>query len=570
MPAWDKTFHWLKTTGNRAAGEVLVRATESPFPELRRAAVFVLMARKEASGHQLILDRIDPESEEWRGRLNSLPSPFLEYMRTVLVRGEPHLRSKACHFLLHTEQFEFVPFLANVLENRQCEPRIVIIDTLVELCRRLQHHLEESDNGPRAHHYGRVAEQLRRALLLAADRFPKHECREILDALLMLSEGNAGLVTAIINNRGHPARRPLLDILSRETGTHAMAVVCHFLYQSDPPEDILSIISRRSDLLFIRHFFSTVGAQPDPVVKRNLKRFHQFRWLKDVPRLLPQLDEMEQQAIPPVVTHSRVPRDEALNAIGCILLEGKPAGRRAAAEVLADFHGAEANALTIRAMQDPDPSVQAAIIPQLRQRGIFGALPYIVSKLDSPHPVVRRAARKSLREFSFTRFLQVWDLLPPDVRKNTGMLVKRVDPRATLLLRAELLSSFRLRRLRALEVAQELELVPRLESSIISLLQDEDPAVRAEAAEALAQSDSVESYQALLEAADDVNTTVRNVVSRILEERHRRMESRNHGQQQATPERTQSPVPSPSPFLSEEGNKQEPYQGTSSIFTPTQ
>jgi len=568
MPAWDTTFHWLKITGNRAAGELLVRAMEAFSPELRKAAIFTLMARREVAGHRLILERIDPASEEWRGQLKSLPFPFLDYLRSVLIHGEPHIRAKACHFLVETEQFEFVPFLVNVLEHRECEPRSIIINTILDLSRRLRQHLEESDNSSEANHYNRVAEQLRRALLIAADRFPKHECREVLDAFLLLAKGHSGLLAGIVTNRGHPARRALLDILFCESGTHALAVLCHFLYQTNPPEDILSIISRRSDLPFLRYFFGTVGSQPDPVVKRNLKRFHTFRWVKEVPQLLPQLDEIQQQAIPVIVTHARISRDEALKVVGHVLLEGQPAGRRAAAEALAEFHGAEANALTIRAMQDHDPSVQAAIIPQLRHRGILGALPYIVSRLDSPHPIVRRAARKSLREFSFTRFLQVWDLLPPDVRKNTGMLVKRVDPRATLLLRAELLSPFRLRRLRALEVAVELELVSRLESSIISLLRDEDSSVRAEAAIALSQSDSVESYRALLEASNDASITVQNAVIRSLEERRQRTELRKQ-LQEPPPEQSRLEKPTLPPVVTDTANRHNLGQDSSSRLSPS-
>ncbi|MGQ9504252.1 MAG: HEAT repeat domain-containing protein [Thermogutta sp.] len=536
MPGWDETFRWLKITGNRAAGEILVRAMEVSSSEIRRAAASALMGRTESKGHQIILDRVDPASEEWRGQFDSLPIPFLDHLRTVLIRGEPAEGEKACHFLLATEQFEFVPFLANVLEHRECEPRSVVIHTIVELCRRLKQHMETSNDDSQVNRYWRVAEQLRRALLVAADRFPKHECREVLEAYLVLAEGRSGSLAGIVNNRWHPARRALLDIFLGETSPDVLAVICNFLYQPEITDDLVSIISRRSDLPFIRHFLGAVGLQPNPVVERNLRRFHNFRWLKDIPQLLPQLDEMEQQAIPVIVTRSRVPRNEALKVIGQVLLEGLPAGRRSAAEALAGFHGTEANALAIRAMQDQDPSVQAAIIPQLRHRGIFGALPYIVSKLDSPYPLVRRAARKTLREFKFTRFLQVWDLLAPDVRKNTGMLVKRVDPRAALLLRSELLSPFRLRRLRALEVAIELDLVSRLESSIVSLLEDEDSAVRAQAARALVESNSAESYRALLEASNDASALVRSAVSQSLEERRRRMELPKQSQQQSASE----------------------------------
>lgn len=554
MPAWDATLHWLKTTGNRAAGEVLIRALDSPCPEIRRAAVFALLARREMAGHRVILERIDPASEEWRGQLNSLPSQFLASLRRFLLDGDPPLREKVCHFLRETEQFEFVPFLANLLENREYEPRLVVANTLSELCRRLHQRLDQPDNGQRGRHEERIAEQLRRSLLVSVGRFPRHECREILDGLLLLTEEHPELITAIINNRGHPARRLLLEILSRETGAHVLAVVCYCLHQEAPPGDLVAIIGQRTDLPFVRHLLSTVGPQPSSIVQRNLKRFYQFRWLKDLPNLLGQLDDTEQQAIPALVAHSRIPRDEALKIIGHVLLHGRPAGRRAAAKALAGFHGVEANAVTVRAMRDPDPGVQEAIIPQLRQRGILGALPYIISKLESPHPMVRRAARKSLREFTFTRFLQVWDMLPPEVRRETGVLVKRVDPRTTLLLRAELLSPFRLRRLRALEVAQELELVPRLESSIICLLRDDDPAIRAEAAAALAHTDSAASYQALLETLNDANVFVRNIAEVTLEKRRRRMESQEQGQKNAPSGESQPRQPQPSGSISDESN----------------
>ena len=89
-------------------------------------------------------------------------------------------------------------------------------------------------------------------------------------------------------------------------------------------------------------------------------------------------------------------------------------------------------------------------------------------------------------------------------------------------MRAELLSRSRVRRRRALEIAERLELVPELESAIIPLLQDENQTIRAEAALALAQSQSAASLQALTEALQDRSATVRDIVAKVLEERRLR------------------------------------------------
>ena len=88
---------------------------------------------------------------------------------------------------------------------------------------------------------------------------------------------------------------------------------------------------------------------------------------------------------------SGVPRAQVLGLIENILLHGKPGGRREAARALADFQGAEANALAMKGLADPDPQVQANIIPQLRGRGIPGVLPGLMEHVDSPYAVGRRA-----------------------------------------------------------------------------------------------------------------------------------------------------------------------------------
>jgi len=538
-PPWEKTFDWLGTTGNRAAVELLLRALKSETLGIRRAALLALMRRPEKDAHLVVLQEIDRTDDGWRDCFKTLPSAFQEFLRDQLVHGDPNRRREVCQFLVDTDQFDFVPLLAHLLENRKVVPRDALASTLHALCRKLGTLVETSPAGNEATHIMRTAEQVRRALNIAADRYAKHEAPEILESLLLLSTGYSRLFLEIIRQPGHAARGVLLHLLTTDTSSATLKVLCDFLNQPDAPQEVLRIISRRADLPFLRHWLHTVSRPLPATVRRHLKSLRSLKLLENLEGLLPILDETEQSALVEIVVHSGVSRQEALRVVGKVLTEGLPGARRAAAEALADFHGAEANELALRAMSDPDPLVQAAILPQLRQRGVVGALPHIIRLLESPHPAVRKAARKCLREFSFSRFLQVWALLPADIRQNTGMLVKRVDGRTSLLLRAELLSPFRLRRLRALSVAQELNLVPRVESAIIPLLKDEDHAVRAEAAAALAQSDSVWSYQALVDALEDPNAVVRAIAQRSLELRRQRQESAERSAKE-----TEKPSPS--------------------------
>ena len=179
-------------------------------------------------------------------------------------------------------------------------------------------------------------------------------------------------------------------------------------------------------------------------------------------------------------------------------MHGKGGGRREAARALAAFPGAAANALAMKFLYDPDPHVQAAIVGQLRGRGIPGILPELVKMVDSPHAVVRKAARESLSEFSFRRYLAAFEMLDEEVRQNTGMLVRKIDPQTVPLLREELHSPMRTRRLRAMAIARLIDVVEPLEPIILELLEDADHMVRTAAAAALARSHSAASHQALL------------------------------------------------------------------------
>jgi HEAT repeat protein len=213
---------------------------------------------------------------------------------------------------------------------------------------------------------------------------------------------------------------------------------------------------------------------------------------------------------------SGIPRAQAFSLIEYLLQHGKSGGRRAAAEALDQFRGADANLLALQALDDKDPEVQAKILAQLRGRGIPGALARLVEVIDSPHEIVRNAARKCLAEFSFARYLASFDLLDEDVRTSTGDLVKKVDSQTIGLLRAELNSPVRSRRLRGLAVARALELVAEVEDAILSQMTDEDHMVRAEAAAALGMSSSQAAREALSEALGDRSPAVQDAVHKSL------------------------------------------------------
>ena len=172
----------------------------------------------------------------------------------------------------------------------------------------------------------------------------------------------------------------------------------------------------------------------------------------------------------------------------------------------------------MQALADPDPQVQANIIPQLRGRGIPGVLPSLLELVESPYAVVRKAVRESLSEFSFKRFVAAFDMLDEDVRRSTGRLVKKIDPQSVPLLNEELKSPMRTRRLRGLTIARTIDCVESVEGAIVEMLGDEDHLVRMEAATVLADAATPGSVAALQEVLSDSSEVVREAAQRSLAE----------------------------------------------------
>ena len=241
-------------------------------------------------------------------------------------------------------------------------------------------------------------------------------------------------------------------------------------------------------------------------------------WLQRDGWLIDQLSDDEQHAALTFGLHTKVPRDQLFGLIRYLLESGGVRARRKAARALEQFNGKEANELALRALDDPDPFVQAGVLAHLRQRSIPGTMPKLVEMARSPHEIVREAAQENLGEFSFERYLGAYGMLDDEVRRTTGEMVKNIDPYTVPLLREELASPVRARRLRAIEMAVNLNLLDQVHEELAALLEDEDLIVRLEAIAAMARSGARESEKLLREALNDPNERVREAAKRGLEE----------------------------------------------------
>ncbi|MCS7304574.1 MAG: HEAT repeat domain-containing protein [Thermoguttaceae bacterium] len=486
-PGLSTTLELLARTDNQAAVPLLVWALESPFWEIRQGAFEALLEQENRQGHRELLARLHRMPFGWLERMREYGDRLRPALREAIVSADSQLRHNGCQAAVWLGQYEVIPTLLAVLEQSDNADSAPILAALYDLVEQLRCRSSPGISGGRGEEKT-LHTQVVASLEGSLQRWSEHRRTEIVELFLHLADPNHPILLQVLQSPHHPLHLPMVDVLTKSRSPVVQELLLSFLEQPQLPLGVLLVFGKRSDGKFVRQWLRKIARSQSPVLEQNLKRLRNISWLRAGGAILQGLDSWAELGLVRLAVLSGIPRQEAFGVIEYVFRYGKPAGRRAAAEALAAFSGAAANALALEAIEDPDPYVQAAAIGHIRQRGIPGVLPRLLALLDSPHAVVRHAVRKSLRELNFKRFLHSFDLLEDSVRRQTGLLVKKIDPQTIPLLQQELQSPIRSRRLRAIAIARSIDAQKPLEPILQQLAQeDPDAQVRQEAAAALAE-----------------------------------------------------------------------------------
>lgn len=511
------TFELLAKTKNEAAARALVPALDSSSPAIQEGALRAILDRRSQIGQREILRRLHKIDDSWRTIIEQKPGRMNHALRDALLSSNAQLCANACKAIVWLHEYDLAPTLITALEDEANASADLAAETLLTL----SHLLYEELAAPRDYRNRRDPQIVRRNVLGSLEqsvkRYAKHKRDAVIEAFLMIvNRDNATLAQNLIDPN-QAAYLTVLDLLGHSEHGGVIRLLLSFLDDSHPPSAAINVLAERRDGKFLQHLLERFDDDLSSVVKQNIKRVENFAWMSSDLDYTEELDDHGQRRLMRLLVVSGAKRTYVFRMIEHLLAKGRPGGRRAAAQALTEFTGGEANALALTALGDEDPEVQAIALRQLRNRGIPGALPQLIEMLDSPHEVVRQAARENLGEFSFPRFMAAYDTLDERARQSTGHLVKKVDPETASLLMKELRSPARTRRLRALDVAMTMEVVCEVEEAVIELLSDDDYVVRIEAASALAQSDSLLARQALETALSDKSQLVQEAADRALQ-----------------------------------------------------
>ncbi len=518
-PPLNTTLRLLRQTENDAAVPVLLAGLDARDPHVQQESLRALLDRRSVVGQREIVRRLHRLPAQWKPLLEERRSRLESALRDALLGEEEQARHNAYYAVVWLRQYDLLPVLLTMLESQQCPEPEQVGQTLLHLALRLDGDLHGIRNYKDRRDPTRLRDFVLGALEKSVMRWPQHHRDEVLESFLILAPRDHVLLKRILGDPFHPCYLKLLEFLGQSKREPILRLLLSFLEDPTAPSSALQTLARRTDLEFLQYLLSKIGYQPSKIAAANLRRIERIAWADPKLGVLDRLQEAHQYSAVQMLVHSRVPRSQVFEALKHLVRHGAPAGRRAAVQALADFPGAEANQLILQALHDPDPQVQAAAVSQLRRRNIPGALSLLVEALDSPHSLVRHAAAEALPEFRFSRYLASFDTLDDVSRESTGRMVVKVDTNALIQLREEMQAPARSRRLRAVEMAVAMGVVPEVQNTLISLLEDDDHLVRVEAVEALFYGEGAEVDEALHRALNDPSVLVQDAARGVLQRR---------------------------------------------------
>lgn len=503
------TCQVLATTRNRAVLPLLQAGMRAKNAEVRADVLRAAVHRRDhdtklqlinafgkltASDQQVVCDAH-----------RQIPQNAAVALQNAVLGGDENQCANALEIILGSSDFNQFSTLITAAEKRHHRQLSAVLATFVALVDELFEAVARWSAGDNheGHDPAFVRYQLLAALEKSLTRFDEHQRKEFLDAFMLFAPANHPTVGKILRDQRHACHDPLVASLKQSDDSGIMQRLVDMLRETDAPDAALKIISQRTDQHFVNILLHEVR-HPVPLrVLHNMQRMKHVAWLESHRELLLEVDGRAQAVAVELAAASRIDRGALFALLAFLLRNGLAEGRRASCQALRQFNDEQANGLILSAINDPDPAVKAAAIPQLRSRHLRDAANRLVEFLDSPALEVREAARGALAEFNYVRFRSMFDLLDEGAARATGRIVAKVDQSATQKLSDDLNSPALATRLRALEMAVAMALAEEVEPQLIELARHENMSVRKEAILALGHCSQPEVDSVLAQAIHD-------------------------------------------------------------------
>lgn len=507
---FQRTLSKLWRTPNHTAAEVLVEGILGPSSAVRNGAIAALLRRRDETSQRAFL-RIFPQLTEPEVASLGDSSPRLRTtLRKLLAEHDNESSRLACHYVITCRAFDEFPALVTAASDPKHPGGEAMASIALELARALHDEIVAYRESPRGRDPSFARRWALAALSSAVDHFSSHRRVELVEAFLLITTPSNHTLTSLLTDAEHPGHKPLMTLLESSPSEGAIEVLAKLFDNPGTPLALLETAAARNDAHFRSVFLKALGYPASPRALENVGRLKRLPMLEKVTDDWFRLSPEAQAVAVELVSASRLSRRTKLGIYDQILERGTPYARMAACDALGNIELPEATARLTNLLNDSDPQMVAYAARSLRHHGFNGAVERLAALLDHADDTVRRIAKKSLGDFTFLRYAGKFDSLDERSRRELGRIVRTTDDSAVEQVRREVSAAVLPRKLRGLQMATAMGVVDDMLESIIKQANHQDAAVRAEAVQTLAGSNTSQAGTAIRRAATDANALVRN------------------------------------------------------------
>lgn len=520
-PALQKTFQVLATTANTCAETTLITALDSPSAEIVTAAAKRILIRKSDAGKQAIVRHWDSLKVLLTPIFDLFPGRMVDTLAANLSSSDSILQQLSLRIAIDICEYDFVPHLLPHVENRRSSLHQEAEAALGSLTQSLY----DETHGKRSYAKKRDPQLARARVTLELEkclgRFEQHRNQSILTSFLALAGRENSQVVRYLSlvDSAAVVNQETAKLLRSSTVPGVMRLLASFLDDQHAPLMALQIAASRKDGEFVEECLRRIAIGDRNNLAQNLGKISTWQWLTLREETWKTLYESEQAAAVTWAVLSGIPLARKLEILQWSLQHGRAGARLQAAESLAQFRDEEANQLVLGHLHDVDPRVRAALLNQLRSREIPSAVAKLVAALEDRDPIVRSTVQKHLPEYRFRRFADLFDSMEPPMQAANAKIVRRADPDWKPQLEAELRSDVRVKKMRALRMAQCLSAGNEVFRDVLPAVRDEEALVRQLAIGVLSQSSASEAIAAIRQCLLDEQVSVRCAAEEALSQR---------------------------------------------------
>ncbi len=426
-----KTFKVLQKSRNRSIATLLEESFREGGAEVRRRALEAMVATHRGGVGLSVVERWHELPDSLREKVIEKSSSLSTAIRLGLNSGNLQTIENALSIIEVAHEPMLAPELVRLVEEGRGTIRQRAGQAIVSIVRSLADDKDSGSkrSGPRT--FRTIRGQVYECLYKAMERFADHRSEEIAFSFLLLSEPRDELLRRLLRSPRDPAMPVLCRHLSdSEDPLLLSGILVSSVTIANASPALLRIWSHRNDIEFVQAFCHRVGRYPSETIRSNLKRLKSVRWLRGNLSHLADLSATEQIAVLNITRSSQMATSDVFRVVEFLLEHGVLEVQQRATEHLHLIRTPAADRLVARMADHGDPTIQAAIVGQLRERKIPGAMERLMKALESEHAPVRSAAKRCFPDVDIERYLMMFDQMDAEAKVANGALVLKVDPKA--------------------------------------------------------------------------------------------------------------------------------------------